>query len=45
MINGRPHWTPPAWLDYDQVPRVNTAHHHHLLDPAELLATTGTAPP
>ena len=44
MTDGMPHWTPPAWLDPDQTPRVNTAQHHHLLDPAELLPT-GTAPP
>jgi hypothetical protein len=45
MINGRPHWTPPRWQDPDQTPRVNTAHHHHLLDPSELLTTTGAGPP
>jgi hypothetical protein len=45
MINGRPHWTPPRWQDPDQTPRVNTAHHHHLLHPSELLTTTGAAPP
>ncbi len=27
MINGTPHWTPPRWLDPDQVPRRNRAHH------------------
>jgi hypothetical protein len=26
MINGRPHWTPPAWLDRTRTPRLNTAH-------------------
>lgn len=28
MINGRPWWTPPKWLDPDQVPRRNTMHDH-----------------
>jgi Domain of unknown function (DUF222)/HNH endonuclease len=45
MHNGSPHWQPPPWLDPDQTPRVNTAHHHHLLHPGELLSTTGAAPP
>lgn len=27
MIDGLPHWVPPRWLDPDQTPRVNTAHH------------------
>ena len=26
MIDGRPHWTAPAWLDPTQTPTVNTAH-------------------
>lgn len=26
FINNRPHWTPPAWIDPDQVPRRNTVH-------------------
>ena len=26
MINGTPHWTPPAWQDPDQTPRRNRAH-------------------
>ena len=24
IINGRPHWRPPAWIDPDRVPRRNT---------------------
>ena len=43
--NGLPYWTPPPWLDPDQTPRRNTAQHHHLLHPAELLAPTRAAPP
>ncbi len=45
MHNGLPYWTPPPWHDPDQTPRRNTAQHHHLLHPAELLAPTRTAPP
>jgi hypothetical protein len=30
MINGTPHWTAPRWLDPDQTPRRNTAHHTDL---------------
>jgi hypothetical protein len=30
MINGTPHWTAPRWLDPDQTPRRNTAHHADL---------------
>ncbi len=26
MIDGAPHWTPPAWLDPDQTPRRNRTH-------------------
>jgi hypothetical protein len=26
MINGTPHWTPPAWLDPTQTPRRNRTH-------------------
>jgi hypothetical protein len=26
MINGTPHWTPPAWIDPDQTPRRNRVH-------------------
>ena len=26
MIDGVPHWTPPTWIDPDQVPRRNTRH-------------------
>jgi Domain of unknown function (DUF222) len=26
MTNGSPHWTPPTWIDPDQVPRQNHAH-------------------
>jgi hypothetical protein len=45
MNYGLPHWTPPRWLDPHHTPRRNTAQHHHLLDPTELLTTSGTAPP
>ena len=31
MINGRPHWKPPAWHDPDQRPRRNWFHHPELL--------------
>jgi Domain of unknown function (DUF222) len=34
MINGIPHWIPPAWLDPDQTPRRNTVHR-----PEQLLLT------
>jgi len=27
MLDGVPHWIPPTWLDPDQTPRRNTAHH------------------
>jgi hypothetical protein len=27
MINGVAHWTAPEWLDPDQKPKRNTAHH------------------
>jgi hypothetical protein len=27
MRDGVPEWIPPPWLDPDQVPRRNTAHH------------------
>jgi hypothetical protein len=27
MIDGTPHWRPPAWLDPHRRPRRNTAHH------------------
>jgi hypothetical protein len=30
MINETPHWIPPAWLDPDQTPIRNTAHHLEL---------------
>jgi hypothetical protein len=33
IIDGRPHWTPPAWMDPDQRPRRNTLHDN----PHELL--------
>ena len=33
MINGRPHWTPPLWMDKTQTPRLNHAH-----DPAPALS-------
>ncbi len=26
IINGRPHWRPPAWIDPDRIPRRNTLH-------------------
>jgi hypothetical protein len=39
MINGHPAWTPPPWLDPDQKPRRNTAHHLPDLD------LTGAGPP
>jgi hypothetical protein len=26
MLNGTPHWTPPAWIDPDQTPRPNRVH-------------------
>jgi hypothetical protein len=26
MLQGLPHWTPPPWIDRDQLPRRNTAH-------------------
>jgi hypothetical protein len=45
MTDGVPHWLPPPWQHPDQTPRVNTAHHHHLLHPAELLTATGAGPP
>jgi hypothetical protein len=38
IVDGHPEWTPPAWLDPDQQPRRNTAH--HLPD-----RTTGDAEP
>ena len=31
MVDGRPEWVPPAWIDPDQHPRHNTTHHHVLL--------------
>jgi hypothetical protein len=27
MIDGRPHWIPPAWIDPHQKPRLNTIHY------------------
>ncbi|HJQ43036.1 MAG TPA: DUF222 domain-containing protein [Jatrophihabitantaceae bacterium] len=30
MLDGVPHWIAPAWLDHDQQPRRNTAHHPEL---------------
>jgi hypothetical protein len=27
MIDGTPHWRPPAWLDPDRIPIRNTTHH------------------
>ncbi len=30
MINGTPHWIPPASIDATQTPRRNTRHHSHL---------------
>ena len=26
MIDGRPHWIPPLWIDKTQTPRRNHAH-------------------
>jgi hypothetical protein len=26
MINGRPHFVPPSWIDPEQAPMLNTAH-------------------
>ncbi len=43
--NGLPYWTPPPWQDPDQTPRRNTAQHHHLLHPAELLTASRAGPP
>ncbi|MCW2523838.1 MAG: hypothetical protein JWO63_2173, partial [Frankiales bacterium] len=31
MINGIPHWRPPAWIDPDRTPRRNHLHHPELL--------------
>ena len=37
MLDGIPHWIAPAWLDPDQTPRANTAHHpEHALEPLTL---------
>jgi hypothetical protein len=33
MIDKRPWWIPPAWLDPYQVPQLNTRHHIDLRDP------------
>jgi hypothetical protein len=33
MLKARPHWIPPAWIDPDQVPRLNTMHHIDIRDP------------
>ena len=40
MTDGLPHWIPPRWLDPDQRPRVNTAHHLPVIvfDPGGTLA-------
>jgi uncharacterized protein DUF222/HNH endonuclease len=40
MINGRPHWTAPSWLDPTRTPRINTAHH----TAADLAAPALTTP-
>jgi hypothetical protein len=28
MLNGRPHWVPPKWIDPEQKPMRNTMHDH-----------------
>jgi hypothetical protein len=33
MIQGRPWWIPPEWLDPNRVPQLNTRHHIDLRDP------------
>ncbi|MCW2522115.1 MAG: endonuclease [Frankiales bacterium] len=33
MIDGIPHWKPPAWLDPERTPRRNYVHHPELLLP------------
>ena len=43
--DGVPYWTPPRWLDPEQTPQVNTAQHHHLLHPGELLTASRAGPP
>jgi Domain of unknown function (DUF222)/HNH endonuclease len=30
MIDGAPHWIPPAWLDPERTPIRNTAHHREI---------------
>jgi hypothetical protein len=32
LINRRAYWIPPAWIDPDQVPRLNTLHHVDIRD-------------
>ena len=26
MLDGRPHWVPPTWIDAEQIPRRNKLH-------------------
>jgi hypothetical protein len=33
LIQGIPHWTPPAWRDPEQKPRRNYQHHPELVRP------------
>ncbi len=35
MLDGRPEWIPPRWIDPQQTPRRNTAHHLPLLFPLQ----------
>jgi hypothetical protein len=35
MINGRPHWIPPAWVDPTRTPRRNQLHDRWPATPAE----------
>jgi hypothetical protein len=27
MLDGRPQWVPPVWIDNTQTPRTNNSHH------------------
>ncbi|MCU1659722.1 MAG: hypothetical protein JWO57_4378, partial [Pseudonocardiales bacterium] len=31
MTNGTPHWTPPHWIDPQQIPQRNRMHHPTLV--------------
>jgi hypothetical protein len=33
MLNGRPHYIPPPWIDPQQVPQLNRMHHIDIRDP------------